>query len=107
MITSTLFRHGVTDAPAKKQINYRLQWLAEAAPHITRVDIVLDQVPYGGRPRHMYQCHISIRAAGRKQRDVYVNNGSIGIAVADAFDQVRDLIRYRYSTGRSSKLGQA
>ncbi|UTW11893.1 hypothetical protein [Marinobacterium rhizophilum] len=94
MITSTLFRHGVADAGAKKQISHRLQRLAEVAPQVTRVNIVLDQVPCGGRPKHLYQCHISMRAAGRKQSDVYVSNGSIGLAVADAFDQLGSLIRH-------------
>ncbi|ANG63996.1 hypothetical protein A8C75_16975 [Marinobacterium aestuarii] len=101
MITSTLFRHGVSDAPAKQQISHRLQRLAAAAPQITRVDIVLDQVPYGGRPKHLYQCHISMRSAGRKQCDVYVNNGSIDLAVADAFDQIGSFIRYKNPENRA------
>lgn len=100
MITSTLFRHGVADAPAKQQISHRLKRLEETSPGITRVEIVLDQVPGQGRTRRLYQCHISMRAAGRKRCDVYVNNGSIGIAVADAFDQLMNLIRYK-------RLGQA
>ncbi len=94
MITSTLFRHGVSDARAKQQISHRLQRIAETAPEVTRINIVLDQVPYGGRPKHLYQCHISMRTAGRKQSDVYVSNGSIGLAVADAFDQLGSLIRH-------------
>ncbi len=95
MITSTLFRHGLTDAPIKQQINNRLRCLEQMAPAITRVKVVVDQVPYQGRPRSLYQCRISLRAAGHKRCDFYVNNGSIGTAVADAFDQLSALIRYK------------
>lgn len=96
MITSTLFRHGLSHGPTREQIDRRLASIEREAPRVTRVDIVLDQVPgQGPAGRKQYLCHISLRAAGRKNLDVYVNNGSIGTAVADAFDQVADLIRLR------------
>lgn len=95
MITSTHFRHGLKPGPARAQIDRRLQHLEQEAPRVTRVDIVLDQVAHQGQASKLYQCHISLRAAGRKNLDVYVNNGSISTAVADAFDQLSDLIRFR------------
>lgn len=95
MITSTLFRHGLKPGPARAQIDRRLERLEREAPRITRVDIVLDQVAHHGQSNKLFRCHISLRAAGRKNLDVYVNNGSISTAVADAFDQLSDLIRFR------------
>ncbi|NVK40397.1 MAG: hypothetical protein HWE39_04070 [Oceanospirillaceae bacterium] len=95
MITSTLFRHGLKPGAARDQIDHRLQRLERAAPRVTRVDIVVDQVAHQGQANKLYQCHISLRAAGRKTFDIYTNNGSISTAVADAFDQMFDLIRFR------------
>lgn len=95
MITSTLFRHGLIHREAKRLIRQRLERLEYHAPAVTRINIVLEQVPRHGQANRLYQCHISLRAVGRRSADVYVNNGSIGSAVADAFDQISDLIKFK------------
>ncbi len=104
MITSTLFRHGLKPGPARDQIHNRLERLQRQAPRITRVDIVVDQVAHQGQANKLFRCHISLRAAGRKNLDVYTNNGSVSTAVADAFDQIFDLVRFRGITAGRARL---
>lgn len=86
MITSVLFRHGADEPSAKRRVEHRLNSLYSEGIH--RVKVTVDKVPYAGSPACNYQCHISLRALGKTNVDIYADKRQPDMAIDDAFDRL-------------------
>lgn len=88
MITAVKFRHGIDHPTARARIEHRLERLQHASCSVSRVDVVLDRVPYDGTPACNYQCHISFRGSAKKSLDIYTDKRHAVMAIDDAFDRL-------------------
>lgn len=97
MIVSIVFRHVEKNKYLRNWINTQCFEFEKYTHNITRVQVVISRISHQNKSSSCVQCHISIRAAGRKYIDIYEKHNTEGIAFNRAYDRACAELSQQYS----------